>query len=195
MKRLLLLVMILIVAALLITPSVALAGGGGPPPPPQPGSPTTTWNITPVVILNDNPDCGDYGTCGSNELKIQPPDSGTYTDTNGTYPATVTITRNGDYFDWESNQPVAAVIVKGGANSASNIYYYDPNQKLDTGLHAPCNLVGSVLVPYGISHIIFCYYDDNPPVPEASSIILLSLGLLVVGGFVWYGVNRRRATA
>ena len=208
MKRFLLVIMVLIVAALLILPSAALADP--PPAAPtgdNPGSPTITQNIT-AVVWSDNPDVtkinnyNDNTNCGPDSFKLDSDKmiAGTHTYSDGTLTVTVTIDNDVISFDWSSaNQLVNTVIVKSANNA--NVYTYSPNQTLDTGLHGPPatdkhgNLVynkDGTLKYQNLSHIIFCYADYTPPVPEASTIILLSLGLLAVGGFVWYGIRQRK---
>jgi hypothetical protein len=101
------------------------------------------------TVVSGNPTCADLGY--DFELKVDPPNSGTYTD--GVL--TVTVDSDGTYFDWTSNIGVDAVIVKGG-NLGANSYVYDPPAESlgDDGLHAPNNSNGQ---PAGLSHMSFCY--------------------------------------
>ncbi|MBN2109654.1 MAG: hypothetical protein JW705_01005 [Methanosarcinaceae archaeon] len=75
------------------------------------------------------------------------------TSANGEYGLkynTVKITNSNGYsFDWESDDPVCKVIVK--ASTGARIYYYDNPVK------------GGSAETYGpaISHITFCYCDDD----------------------------------
>jgi hypothetical protein len=72
---------------------------------------------------------------------------------NGSNAWYITITTtDGIYFDWESNIPLDAVIVKGG--STSNVFYYDPEATSGSGLQAPLNSSGS---PAEVSHLEVCF--------------------------------------
>jgi hypothetical protein len=98
-------------------------------------------------------------TCpaGTTELKVEPVESGTFTD--GTL--TVTLVVTGNTFSFTSNIGVDVVIVKGGPNA--NVYTYDPpgpESTGDTGLSAPIN--PKTGVPFGLSHISFCYDVEAP---------------------------------
>jgi hypothetical protein len=73
----------------------------------------------------------------------------------------VTITVNGDTFDWSSTVDIAAVFVKGGSDG--NLYLYPGGAASDTGLHAPVNASGGFA---GLSHITFCVPDATPPTTE-----------------------------
>jgi hypothetical protein len=76
---------------------------------------------------------------------------------------TITITSsNGTHFDWSSDFPISAVIVKGG--TAVNIFYYDPAATSDTLLYAPIN--PNTEMPYGISHVTFCWNVPDQEIPE-----------------------------
>jgi hypothetical protein len=108
-----------------------------------------------------NPGCSDVAPEGVTwiELKVEPPESGEFTDDTLTVIIDVFDTDDGQAFDWESNIGVDAVIVKGGPNA--NVYFYDPESTGDTGLHAP---VGPSGMFAGLSHISFCYdVGDVPP--------------------------------
>jgi hypothetical protein len=70
-------------------------------------------------------------------------------------------------FDWESNFGIDSVLVKAG-NDKHNLYVYAPTAASaestgDTGL-GPQAGSGN-----GISHISFCYDEDNPPESEPPS--------------------------
>jgi hypothetical protein len=96
-------------------------------------------------------------TCpaGTTELKVEPVESGTFTD--GTL--TVTLVVTGNTFSFTSNIGVDVVIVKGGPNS--NVYDYRPGESTgDTGLHAPIN--PKTGEPFGLSHVSFCYDVEAP---------------------------------
>lgn len=80
-------------------------------------------------------------------------------------------------FDWTSNFPVDAVIVKGGPNA--NIYSYDPSSTGDTFLTPPINDMTET--PYGLSHVDFCYVFSAPEFPAwfiSCAGIALLLGLV-----------------
>jgi hypothetical protein len=112
--------------------------------------PASADHVTPTQEPG-NPQCPD----GTTELKIEPVESGTFTD--GTL--TVTLVVTGNTFDWTSNIGVDVVIVKGGPNA--NVYVYDPEATSDTGLHAPINpRTGE---PFGLSHVSFCYDVGEEP--------------------------------
>jgi len=117
-------------------------------------------SVTPVVWGDDpgetgNPDCSDVcSTCGYYELKIEPPQEGTFYGPGG-FEVTIsnaTWKEAGEMmsFDWSSNYPVYAVIVKAGP--LANVYNYDPPVTSDTDLGPPGR--------QAISHITFCY---KPP--------------------------------
>jgi hypothetical protein len=92
---------------------------------------------------------------GTTELKVEPVESGTFTD--GTL--TVTLVVTGATFDWTSNIGVDVVIVKGG--NVSNVYDYRPGESTgDTGLSAPIN--PKTGEPFGLSHVSFCYDVEEP---------------------------------
>jgi uncharacterized repeat protein (TIGR01451 family) len=89
------------------------------------------------------------------ELRINNPTDGTFT--NGTLTVTIDVrnTDLGPVFDWTSNIGVDAVVVKGGPDA--NAFEYDPpnEQTSDKGLHAPVNPQNDKF--FGLSHISFCY--------------------------------------
>lgn len=111
--------------------------------------PAAATDVTPVIVAG-NPSCADLGYDFGYKPSPEPPPSGTYVFPDGFN--TVEISSDGTYFDWESTLSLDAVIVKGG--SQSYVYYYDPEETSDTGLHSPDNASGS---PANISHIEFCY--------------------------------------
>jgi Carboxypeptidase regulatory-like domain len=76
----------------------------------------------------------------------------------------ISITRNGNFFNWSANRTISAVIVKGG--SGANVYVYDPHSlggsPLGNGLSTPKD------GRYGISHIKFCF--EQPLNPSAALV-------------------------
>jgi hypothetical protein len=92
---------------------------------------------------------------GTTELKVEPVESGTFTEG----PLTVTLVVTGDTFSFTSNIGVDVVIVKGG--NVSNVYDYRPGESTgDTGLQAPIN--PKTGEPFGLSHISFCFDVEEP---------------------------------
>ncbi|MBN2328273.1 MAG: hypothetical protein JXR73_14085 [Candidatus Omnitrophica bacterium] len=120
------------------------------------------------ILVPGNPTCGDIEDFYN--FKIDPPDAGTYEITvqigTTTIPTGkfITITRNGEYFDFDSELPVDGVIAKGGPNA--NYYAYDPEATSDEGLHAPINPTNGN--PYGLSHIEICF-DFEPKVDKTAT--------------------------
>ena len=113
-------------------------------------TPAVATHVTPQVVAG-NP------TCGGN--KFDPPNNGTH---NVPGFGSITVSNaNGSTFDWSSTFGIDSVIVKGGPNS--NVYTYDPPAESfgDTGLHAPVNPSNGQF--FGLSHIEFCFDEDQPP--------------------------------
>ena len=137
----------------------ALFGGksanAGPQDPTDPGAPSGD-GIKPTLIQG-NPDCSTITGGPYRELKIDNvngPFDGDYTSGDGLLKVTISNSTS-QYFDWNSNIGVDAVIVKGG--DAGDAYVYDPPKEdtKDTALHPPINPNNGEL--YGISHVSFCY--------------------------------------
>jgi len=103
------------------------------------------------IFREDNPSCTSLGY--DLEFKIEPPDAGTYPV--GSI-GDITVTRDGEFFDWSSEFGIDAVIAKGGPNA--NSYVYDPPEESfgDSGLAAPSDC-GTGTQQCGLSHISFCY--------------------------------------
>ena len=120
-------------------------------------SPLLASSVIPYVILNSetkNPDC-QYICAGCySQLKDDSPPhpaGAEHTIFDSHLTVTITcITSNDDgemmSFDWSSNIPVSAVIVK---SKDANVYLYDPAVSSDTGLIPPGQ--------NAVSHITFCY--------------------------------------
>jgi hypothetical protein len=70
-------------------------------------------------------------------------------------PAGLSFEIDGPEVSWSSTFPMAAVIVKGGANT--HAYLYDPNRLSDSGLITPPNESGN---PNDVSSIRFCWTGD-----------------------------------
>jgi LPXTG-motif cell wall-anchored protein len=122
-----------------------------------PGGTAGATHVTPTQVPGN-------ATCpaGTTELKVEPVESGTFTD--GTL--TVTLVVTGDTFSFTSNIGVDVVIVKGGPNS--NVYDYRPGESTgDTGLHAPIN--PKTGEPFGLSHVSFCYDVEQPTTTTSTS--------------------------
>ena len=104
-------------------------------------------SVTPEVVAG-NTSCADLGL--TSITKIEPVQS---TTQDG-----VTITVDGGTItSWTADQPVSAVLVKGG--NATNVYSYPDGTTGDTDLVAPDNPSGG---PAGLSHVEFCLGQAAP---------------------------------
>ena len=110
-----------------------------------------------------NPSCA-FLNSSWNEVKVNQAPNGEYPDSGGgdnpggDGPLVFTVKNSdGKVFDWESNIGIDAVVVKGG-NRGSNVYFYDPEETSDTGLHSPDNSKGN---RPAISHISACYDTES----------------------------------
>lgn len=112
-------------------------------------APASAASVDPVLIA-DNPDCATVGLTTIH--KFEPIGQGS-AESSG-----ITITATGANFDFTSEVPIGAVIVKGGPDA--NVYTYASLTFSDTGLHAPLN--GTE--PYGLSHIEFCAPAPHPAI-------------------------------
>ena len=124
--------------------------------------PVLATHVSPTPIAG-NATCGELGDYDF-EFKIQPVESGDYSDPNSDFEVTITVndTPEGQTVDFESNIGVDALFVKGGASG--NLYVYDPAATEDTGLHAQLGPSGKWL---GLSHLSFCFAE--PPEEESAS--------------------------
>jgi hypothetical protein len=119
--------------------------------------PVGAASVTPILINQTaNLTCAQlavHGFDGTLELKVDPPQSGTFSGSGG---MSITVSGfDGKTFDWSSNLGVDAVFVKAG-NAGSFLYVYQPPESFgDTNLTSP-GATGNA-----ISHIAFCY--DNDP--------------------------------
>ena len=118
-------------------------------------------SVTPTPVNDGNPTCADFDA-GWTQLKVDGGlGNGTFTD--GTLEVTISNFQNSSSgnpgsFDWSSNIGVDAVFVKAG-NDKHNLYEYSPESSGDTDL-GPQAGQGN-----GISHISFCYDEDDAPPP------------------------------
>jgi uncharacterized repeat protein (TIGR01451 family) len=123
------------------------------------GPPTTTLNVQPTLVAG-NPTCQTL-TQSNNQLKIDPPAGGTFTE--GALEVTISgFNDPAGFFDWSSNIAIDAVFVKGGPGG--DLYVYN-GATADTDLHTPIN--GNNGQYYGISHISFCW-TETPAKPTLS---------------------------
>ena len=119
-------------------------------------------SVTPTPVNDGNPTCADFDASWT-ELKVDGGlGNGTFTD--GTLEVTISNFQNSNSgtpgsFDWSSNIGVDAVFVKAG-NDKHNLFVYNPESTGDTGL-GPQAGQGN-----GISHISFCYDEDDAPPPQ-----------------------------
>jgi hypothetical protein len=126
------------------------------------GSPVNAASVEPILVPG-NPSCQSLGY--AYEFKIEPvPTSGTfsYTTSDGYLTVEITYLPNA-HMDWNANQGIDAVIMKGGPNA--NWYAYTPEVMGDTDMVTPTNTSNGT--PYGISHISFCY-DYNVQVSKTA---------------------------
>jgi hypothetical protein len=118
-------------------------------------------SVSPTPVNDGNPTCADFDG-GWTQLKVDGSlGNGTFTD--GTLEVTISNFQNSSSgtpgsFDWSSNIGVDAVFVKAG-NDKHNLFVYDPESTGDTDL-GPQAGQGN-----GISHISFCYDNDDPTPP------------------------------
>jgi uncharacterized repeat protein (TIGR01451 family) len=144
------------------------------------GPPTTTLNVQPTLVAG-NPTCQTL-TQSTNELKIDPPAGGTFTEGE----LEVTISGFNDpagFFDWSSNIGIDAVFVKGGPGG--DLYEYN-GATGDTDLHPPIN--GNNGMPYGISHISFCW-TETPTKPTLSITKAASSNQVSAGAAFTYTIT------
>ena len=120
-------------------------------------------SVTPTPVNSGNPTCATFDASWT-QFKLEGGDlaDGTYTD--GTLEVTISNFENSNSgtpgsFDWSSNIGVDAVFVKAGSDK-HNLFVYAPEATGDTDL-GPQAGQGN-----GISHISFCYDEDEPPVDE-----------------------------
>ncbi|PPK98398.1 hypothetical protein CLV92_10193 [Kineococcus xinjiangensis] len=136
-------------AALAALATTSLIFGGSLAAPAFATTPTGP-DVKPSSGTKDNPTCGDF-TSGALEEKIdRAPQVG---DEAGP----VTITKvTGNTFDFVSDLPVLVIVVKGGTQSAFNVYNYTTLKGTfgDDGL--------TTSTGQEISHVSFCYLPFKP---------------------------------
>lgn len=141
-------------------------------------SPTSsTAGVTPYIIpdlytVTPNPGSGnrtcedvglayfgkaDYYQNSSGEAINYDEDANSF---DRSFPAGLSVTVTDDTLvSFDSSFGIGAVIVKGGPNA--NVYVYDPQVKVDTGLASPP--VGAQQNPAGLSNITFCWNPEPEP--------------------------------
>jgi hypothetical protein len=126
--------------------------------------PALATHVEPELIQG-NASCGELGDF-DHEFKIEPVESGDYSDPDSDFEVTITVndTADGQTFDFSANLGVDAVFAKGGA--AGNLYVYNPAETEDDGLHAPVNDSGKYA---NLSHISFCF-SEPPEESEEQSV-------------------------
>ena len=140
---------VLIVVAMLVTMLSSVVGATSVTPEPKPN-----WQSGDAYFERDQIGCKAlYAFKIDDWDKVDP-----FREHNTVEGNTITITEKmgGISFDWESEFPVCAVIVKGG--TSANVYKYEPGAYEGTNLFAPTNPKNGK--PYAISHVTFCF---NPP--------------------------------
>ncbi len=94
------------------------------------------------------------------------------------------LNSNGGTFDWESEYPVCAVIVKAGSEQSEGgayIYYYPDGATGDNGLIAPADK--------DISHVTFCFSEEEEDggieeIPEFPTVALPIAAILGLAFFM-----------
>lgn len=129
------------------------------------GSHSTTQGD--LTRMDGNPHCADLGLQGDwIEIKVEDEpglQDGVYNETNGNASISVVVREDGTLADFLALEgEVMVAIAKGGPNGA-NVYEYDPAVIEDVDLHAPLN--NNDRLP-GISHLVFCFVEDEEEPPE-----------------------------
>jgi len=104
------------------------------------------------------------------------------TGMNGTYEeANIVINNSDSYtFEWNSESPVCAVIVKGG--QGANVYYYD-GVYTGTGLVAPEDKE--------ISHVTFCFTEEDGGIEEIPEFPTVALPIAAILGLAFFMQRRK----
>lgn len=107
-------------------------------------------SVTPTTVYG-NPSCSDIDSAWSGVKVDNVPQDKIYTF--GAKAVTVSNVQNQKTFDWSSNFPVVAVLVK--ASTQTYVYEYNPSVTGDTAMGSPGK--------YAISHVEWCYGPAGPP--------------------------------
>ena len=110
-------------------------------------------------------------TLTNSDIKVDPPDSGTYYSKDSTNNVTVTFSEDGKTVDWQSNNPVKFVWVKGG--NGGFLYTYSLASTSGSGLFAPDNRGEN---RPKISHVIF-YFGEGSEQPSYDYITVKKVNL------------------
>jgi hypothetical protein len=116
------------------------------------------------TVLPDNPTCADAGFTDVTDIKVDPPQNGTFSSDD----LSVTISNLTDTtFDFTAADGtlVLGVLVKGG--DQANLYDYRPDGTTsDTDLTTPDNASGGAA---DISHMDFCVVAAETPTPPPTT--------------------------
>ena len=112
-------------------------------------------SVTPTDVTG-NPSCADVNPAWTGLKVDNVPKDRDYS--TGSRTVTVSNVQNSKTFDWTSNFPVVAVLVK--ASTHTYVYSYDPAVTGDTGMGSPGK--------WAISHVEWCYGSETPPPPPPS---------------------------
>jgi uncharacterized repeat protein (TIGR01451 family) len=147
------------------------------------GPPTTTLNVQPTLVAG-NPTCQTLTQSG-NEFKIEGGlGNGVFDDPDSELVVTISgFNDPAGFFDWSSNVGIDAVFVKGGPGG--DLYEYN-GATADTDLHPPFN--GNTGMPYGISHISFCW-TETPTKPTLSITKAASSNQVSAGAAFTYTIT------
>ena len=112
-------------------------------------------SVTPIELPGNDKDIPDNYIGGLKQLKIDPPNDGTYSEDELT--VTVSFDEDGKFVNWSSNIPINYVFVKGG--NGGYLYYYPQGATGDEYLRAPDNNGGNQAQ---ISHVSFFFNPEDP---------------------------------
>jgi uncharacterized repeat protein (TIGR01451 family)/fimbrial isopeptide formation D2 family protein len=133
-------------------------------------------HVPPEESQGTNPQCEDFGLL--EQTRFDPvPSSGSATRDGVTIVITDSESGEAVEFSWTSETPIDLVIVKGGPTA--NLYFYD-EETADSGLTAPGRK--------GISHISFCFDEEEPDVSVSKSADFEGQELLP-GGSLTYTIT------
>ncbi|MCQ6962599.1 PEF-CTERM sorting domain-containing protein [Methanolobus chelungpuianus] len=153
----------------------------------------TATSITPVHILNWTSgnaefECSQTDCDSDFAYKIDEWDQENGMDGVYAYAGNnITILNsNGGTFDWESEYPVCAVVVKAGSEQSGGgayIYYYPDGATGDEGLVAPANK--------DISHVTFCFNEDDGEIEEIPEFPTVALPIAAILGLAFMFQRRK----